>query len=310
MKLALKEKIWIGTFIGLWLIVSSVSTLHSVEFFKLSNSVSVSWFLALAFEFGAIASLGGLVISRGSKWLIWTMFSILTAFQIHCNMYWCWVNAEDLTQWINLLDLVDEESNLQLRIFSGISGGILPVLALGFTKSLMDYLNPSKLEPVDNSTSSEIPTEDLERNEEFNNKQMAKDGFKTDSLNAKDVIDSKLIYKEGDDKIRVEYDPNIIKDAFENLSSESEQNAKQLTDYVESLNKHQDYMEDMSDEETMEHIDKEIKDHKNKEWSDVISNNKSKPFWAHLNPKQTVKLLDANNDYMKNELPKGNKNKS
>jgi len=291
MKLALKEKIWIGTFVGLWLIVSSVSTLHSVEFFKLSNSAAVSWFLALAFELGAIASLGGLVISRGSKWLIWTMFSILTAFQIHCNMYWCWVNAEDLTQWINLLDLVDEESNFQLRIFSAISGGILPVLALGFTKSLMDYLNPSKLEPV------------VQETESFTNNEQ-KENVNEIGWPKHETTDTKS---------------PIIENAFENLSPESEERAKQLTDIIESEDTYEEYMgEDISDEEVEQHIYSNSKDFikdieefepKKLDWDDVVNQNEE-PFWAKIDPVQAVKVLDANNDYLKNELPKGNKNKS
>jgi len=149
MKLTLQEKFWISTYIGLWLIVSTVSTIHSVEFFKLSNGIGLSWSLALAFELGAIASLGGLLISRGNKTLIWSLFIVLTIFQVHCNMYWAWINAKDLSEWIHLLSLIDEDPDIQKRIFTIISGGILPVVALGFMKSLLDYLNPSKLESIE-----------------------------------------------------------------------------------------------------------------------------------------------------------------
>lgn len=161
MKLKVQEKFWIGTYILLWLIVSSVSTIHSVEFFKLSNNTGLSWSLALAFELGAIASLGGLIISRGDKKLIWVLFIILTAFQIHCNMYWSWINAGNLESWINLLDLIDEDPDVRLRIFSAISGGILPIVALGFIKSLMDYLKPDKFD-YDSDESVEGDTVDAD----------------------------------------------------------------------------------------------------------------------------------------------------
>lgn len=149
MKLKTQEKWWIGVFITLWMLVSTVSTIHSVEFFKLSNSTILAWILALGFELGAIASLGGLIISRGGKGLIWFLFIVLTAFQIHGNMYWAWVNAGDLKEWIHLLDLIDENPDTQKRIFTIISGGILPIVALGFMKSLMDYLSPKRLEKVE-----------------------------------------------------------------------------------------------------------------------------------------------------------------
>lgn len=148
MKLKIQEKFWIGTFISLWLLVSSVSTVHSVEFFKLSNNILLAWVLALGFEIGAIASLGGLLISRGNKTLIWVGFIILTCFQIHGNMYWAWVQSGDLSNWIHLLDLVDEDTDTQKRIFAVISGGILPIISLIFMKSLMDYLDPAKLKDV------------------------------------------------------------------------------------------------------------------------------------------------------------------
>lgn len=138
----IKEKFWIGTFISLWVLVSTVSTFHSVEFFGLSNNLFFSWCLAIGFEIGAMASLGGMLIGKGNKTIIWLLFIILTAFQIHGNMFYAWTHAGDLTNWTNLFDLGDEDPNFTKRIFSFISGGILPLISLGFIKSLMDYLKP------------------------------------------------------------------------------------------------------------------------------------------------------------------------
>tara|TARA_R110000796_G_scaffold159388_8_gene276243 strand:- start:7138 stop:8106 length:969 start_codon:yes stop_codon:yes gene_type:complete len=138
----IKEKFWIGTFISLWVLVSTVSTFHSVEFFGLSNNVFLSWCLAIGFEIGAMASLGGILISKGSKTLIWGLFILLTAFQIQGNMYYAWIHAEDISGWINLFGLGDEDPEFQKRIFAFVSGGILPLVSLGFIKSLMDYLSP------------------------------------------------------------------------------------------------------------------------------------------------------------------------
>jgi hypothetical protein len=144
----IQEKIWIGTFILLWVIVSTVSTIHSVAFFQMSNNIYLSWSLAIAFEIGAMASLGGILISRGNKTLIWGLFIILTLFQIHGNMYWAWINATDITEWSKLFDLLDEDENFRKRIFVFISGGILPLVSLGFIKSLIDYLKIDTTESV------------------------------------------------------------------------------------------------------------------------------------------------------------------
>jgi len=163
------EKFWVGTFIVLWLLVSSVSTVHSIEFFELSNSTTLAWVLAIAFEIGAMASLGGIFLSRGSTWLIWLLFIVLTAFQVHGNMYYAWTHSTDITNWVNLFDLVGEESNFQRRLFAFISGGILPIVSLGFIKSLMDYLDPKSLNETSKDEENEVelnkeePTKDTTR---------------------------------------------------------------------------------------------------------------------------------------------------
>ena len=159
----IKEKFWIGTFISLWVLVSTVSTIHSIEFFELSNNLFLSWCLAIGFEIGAMASLGGIIISKGNKTLIWILFILLTTFQIHGNMYWAWSHSGNISEWAKLFDLVDEDPDFTKRVFSFISGGILPLVSLGFIKSLMDYLAPKEV-PVaeDTKIHTNNATEDTE----------------------------------------------------------------------------------------------------------------------------------------------------
>lgn len=160
----IKEKFWIGTFISLWVLVSTVSTIHSIEFFELSNNLFLSWCLAIGFEIGAMASLGGIIISKGNKTLIWILFILLTTFQIHGNMYWAWSHSGNISEWAKLFDLVDEDPDFTKRVFSFISGGILPLVSLGFIKSLMDYLAPKEEVPVTEDTEihTNNATEDTE----------------------------------------------------------------------------------------------------------------------------------------------------
>ena len=75
------------------------------------------------------------------------------------------------------------------------------------------------------------------------------------------------------------------------------------------------YLESMSDEEVESHIyangkdlNQDIEEQKT-DWDDIVKP-KEEPFWSNLDPKKTVKVLDANQDYIENELPKSNKNKS
>ena len=169
----IKEKFWIGTFISLWVLVSTVSTIHSIEFFELSNNLFLSWCLAIGFEIGAMASLGGIIISKGSKTLIWILFILLTTFQIHGNMYWAWSHSGNISEWAKLFDLVDEDPDFTKRVFSFISGGILPLVSLGFIKSLMDYLAPKEEVPVTEDT--EIHTNNVTEDTDIHTKDVTED---------------------------------------------------------------------------------------------------------------------------------------
>jgi hypothetical protein len=51
----------IGTFVTLYLLVSVISTIHVIDFFKLSNPIWLAVSLALAFEVGAAASLASII---------------------------------------------------------------------------------------------------------------------------------------------------------------------------------------------------------------------------------------------------------
>tara|TARA_Y100000385_G_scaffold56732_1_gene54358 strand:+ start:1087 stop:1857 length:771 start_codon:yes stop_codon:yes gene_type:complete len=133
----------IGTFVSLYLLVSIISTIHVVDFFELSNTKWLAITLAIAFEVGAAASLASLVtLEKMNKSLVFGLFITLTLFQAMGNSYYAFVNLEDFRGWIELFGLQDEELIFQKRVLSIISGGILPLVALGFIKSLVDYIKP------------------------------------------------------------------------------------------------------------------------------------------------------------------------
>lgn len=131
-------------FILLYVITSVISTIHSIDFFALSNSRDMSIFLAIAFEIGAAASLASIITySKMNRTLVWSLFIILTLFQVMNNVYYTYVNIKDYIKWIELFGLHEMSQIEQVRIISFVSGGILPLIALGFIKALIDYLRPS-----------------------------------------------------------------------------------------------------------------------------------------------------------------------
>lgn len=137
----------IGTFVTLYLLVSIISTIHVIDFFLMSNPKWLAVSLAIAFEIGAAASLASIItLEKMNKGIVWGLFILLTLMQAMGNTYYTYVHLNNFQGWIELFGLVDEELIYQKRILSIVSGAILPIVALGFIKSLVDYIKPSELE--------------------------------------------------------------------------------------------------------------------------------------------------------------------
>jgi len=180
MKNKLVHRFIIATFVSLYLLVSIISTIHVVEFFRLSNPQWLAISLAIAFELGAAASLASLIIlDKMNKTLVWMLFGTITLMQMQGNMYYAFVHMEDFQGWSELFGLIEEDVVYQKRVLSAVSGAILPLVALGFIKSLVDYIKPesqvetaveevAKIEETPIETKEEIYTsEDLEEMEEW-----------------------------------------------------------------------------------------------------------------------------------------------
>jgi len=134
----------IGTFVMLYVLVSLISTIHVIDFFELSNPRGMAIALAVAFEIGAAASLASLItLDKMNKTLVWALFIAITAMQMQGNMYYAFLNLESYETWAELFNLIEEEPLFQKRVLAFVSGAILPLVALGFIKSLVDYIKPS-----------------------------------------------------------------------------------------------------------------------------------------------------------------------
>jgi len=159
-----KLAIWI--FCILYLLVSFVSTIHIIAFFELSNSHWLSVTLGIAFELGSAASLVAVAaLDRSNKYIIWGLFAALTLFQIQANMFVTFANVKDYKAWVDLFGLSGSSEILQKRVLSIVAGAILPIVALGFVKSLVDYMKPdpaAQNEPVSSQDDvlDHVPTDE------------------------------------------------------------------------------------------------------------------------------------------------------
>lgn len=135
----------IGTFVSLYILVSVISTIHVIDFFELSNPRWMAITLAIGFEIGAAASLASLIIMKKmNKTLVWSLFIAIAAMQINGNLYYAFINMQEYNNWVELFNLLEWEPLAQKRLLAIVSGAILPLIALGFIKSLVDYIKPKE----------------------------------------------------------------------------------------------------------------------------------------------------------------------
>ena len=170
----------IGIFVTLYFLVATISMINSVAFFDLAHNGIMSWVLAIGFELGAAASLAAIIIlDRTSKVMVWGLFILLTLFQMMANSFHAYINLQDYIGWIELFGLERMSLIEQKRILSLISGAVLPVVALGFIKSLVDYIRPDDVimtgetrqdlvieEPIIEEPIVEEPIQELELTQE------------------------------------------------------------------------------------------------------------------------------------------------
>lgn len=63
--------------------------------------------------------------------------------QMQGNMFYAFTNlGSEYVTWSELFGLIEEEPLYQKRVLAAVSGAILPLVALGFIKSLVDYIKP------------------------------------------------------------------------------------------------------------------------------------------------------------------------
>ena len=280
----LVKRFVIGTFITLYALVSVISTIHVIDFFELSNPYWLAVTLAIGFEIGAAASLASLVIlKKMNKTLVWALFITITLMQMQGNMYYAFINLEDFGSWAELFDLIDEDIIDQKRILAFVSGAILPLIALGFIKSLVDYIKP---EDEDEEWDDEIPEDsmlnDIERNLEEDVEEMY-DAYV--DRHAPDPIDEAEFFAAHDNGFDEEHALDLVlndmvedltdeelDDIFEEdldlLEEELDKAEEELDKAEEELDKAEEELEELSDKFEVENTSGDV---------EVIKVNRSNP---------------------------------
>jgi hypothetical protein len=252
----------IATFVTLYTLVSVISTIHVIDFFELSNPYWLAVTLAIGFELGAAASLASLVIlDKMNKTLVWALFITITLMQMQGNMYYAFVNLEDFQTWSELFNLIEEEPLYQKRVLSFVSGAILPLVALGFIKSLVDYIKPSEDDLVsedvagfDDIAKESFGEDELEESEEWPEEEWDEEDEDLEDY-AEAKANDREKFEEWDEDHALDQVLNNMADEFEELDDFNED----LSSEFEGLDEDWDVtLADGLDEDWDEEEDEEV----------------------------------------------------
>ena len=232
MKDKLVHRFIIGTFVSLYLLVSIISTIHVIEFFKLSNPYWLAVSLAIGFELGAAASLASLIIlDKMNKTLVWMLFGTITLMQMQGNMYYAFVHMENFQGWSELFGLIEEDIVYQKRVLSAVSGAILPLVALGFIKSLVDYIKPQTESLVKEEAKIEEPQTEA-KEEKFSYTAEELEESKEWDVTLEDGLEEEPIVEETEERDEDHELDLVLNEIVEDLEIPSEEEINTPSDFI------------------------------------------------------------------------------
>lgn len=232
MKDKLVHRFIIGTFVSLYLLVSIISTIHVIEFFKLSNPYWLAVSLAIGFELGAAASLASLIIlDKMNKTLVWMLFGAITLMQMQGNMYYAFVHMENFQGWSELFGLIEEDIVYQKRVLSAVSGAILPLVALGFIKSLVDYIKPQTESLVKEEVKIEEPQTEA-KEEKFSYTAEELEESKEWDVTLEDGLEEEPIVEETEERDEDHELDLVLNEIVEDLEIPSEEETNTPSDFI------------------------------------------------------------------------------
>lgn len=192
-------KVFIWTFIVLYVGTAFISYCHSIEFFNIGNANWMSYILGAIFELGQATVLASLLLTNNKKTLLpWLLMILLTAVQVigntfsvfkfmslSNNEYYMYL-SKPLLFWI---DGISQET--VMIIIAWIIGAMLPIVALAMTSMVTNQMKlqsePETKDEVKNEIKLDIEKKDIEEEkkeviEEDKNKE------KVDKIEEKEQI--------------------------------------------------------------------------------------------------------------------------
>lgn len=268
MKTDLYRKIVIGAFLSVPLISSIISTVHLIDLFSLGNISWLAIMLAVVFEIGSIASfLAMSVLDKIKVGGVWFIFLTLAILQIIGNVYYSYSYVSDqllsnstfLNNFTELFDFIIDGDIKTAKLFlSCIIGIPIPLIALIFLKSNVDYIRPNNNIEI-NEAIENIELENIQSKidetqiiDELNNKQLNNEQLINQDLNINNLdndlkldenIDLHITSDDSDEFIKKELEEfyNKIEDSKNDISIDNENlnlntESKEYEEQIESQN--------------------------------------------------------------------------
>lgn len=157
------------TFGILYLCVGFVSTLHSITFFHLANSLGLAILLGITYEVGQASVLFGLLMTKNKdRFLPWALMFLLTALQVTANVYASFKfmvsgGSMDWQYWQKSILFGVQASSPEMYqvIISWISGALLPVVALGMTALVAENIKLMGEEKEEKKVTEPLPLPEI-----------------------------------------------------------------------------------------------------------------------------------------------------
>lgn len=141
-------KIFIWTFVVLYVGTAFISYCHSIEFFNIGNANWMSYILGAIFELGQATVLASLLLTNNKKTLLpWCLMILLTAVQVIGNTFSVYkfmaLSENDYYMYLSkpLLFWIEGVSqDTVMIIIAWIIGAMLPIVALAMTSMVTNQM--------------------------------------------------------------------------------------------------------------------------------------------------------------------------
>jgi hypothetical protein len=170
-------KVFIWTFIVLYIGTAFISYCHSIEFFNIGNESWMSYILGAIFELGQATVLASLLLTNNKKTLLpWLLMILLTAVQVIGNTYsvFKFMSLSETNYYVYLskpllfwMEGISQDT--VMIIIAWIIGAMLPIVALAMTSMVTNQMKLQSA-PEENDIKQELIKDKIEEIKEEKNK--------------------------------------------------------------------------------------------------------------------------------------------